>query len=105
MIRVDVQASINTHLGGPGVCALMAPNLTITLPTWNEWPEKHPIMIKDMTGGTPNCTIVAAGFYDASGSLISPGLIDGQPSAMLLNPYEELTFEPYQGGNTWTIGD
>jgi hypothetical protein len=95
MIRVDVKAFINTHLGGPGICTLMAPGLTITLPVWKDWPEKHSIMVKDMTGANPNCTIVAAG----------NGLIDGQPSVTMTIGYEELTFEPYDGGNTWTIGD
>ena len=95
MIRQDVQAFVNTHLGGPGMCTLMAPGLTITLPTWADWPEKGNIKVKDMTGTSPSCTIVAAG----------NGLIDGQPSVTLSQAYEELTFEPFQGGNTWTIGD
>ena len=95
MIRVDVNAFINTNLGGPGVCALMAPNLTITLPTWNQWPEKESIKVKDMTGNPPNCTIVAAG----------NGTIDGQASVTMNIAYEELTFEPFEGGNTWLIGD
>ena len=105
MIRIDVKAFVNTNLGGPGVCVLMAPNLTITLPTWGQWPEKESIMIKDMTGANPNCTVVAAGLHDALGNVISPGLIDGQPSTLMTNAYEELTFEPFDGGNTWTIGD
>jgi hypothetical protein len=93
MIRTDVQAFIDTHLGGPGTCAVMAPNLNIVLPTWTTWPEKDSVEVKDMTGSNPNCTITAAG----------NGLIDGQPSVTLNNAYESLTFEPYQAGNTWTI--
>jgi hypothetical protein len=93
MIRVDVQASSNTNLGGPGVCALMVSGLRIVLPTWNNWPDKEHIIVKDMTGANPNCTVTAAG----------NGLIDGQASVTLTNAYESLTFEPFEGGNTWTI--
>jgi hypothetical protein len=93
MIRQDVQAFINTHIGAPGTCYVMAPNLTITLPTWTDWPEKEPVIVKDMTGSNPNCTIVAAG----------NGLIDGQPSVILNQANESLTLDPYQGGNTWAI--
>ena len=93
MIRQDVQAFIDTHLGGPGTCAVMAANITITLPTWTAWPEKQSIIIKDMTGSNPNCNIVAAG----------NGLIDGQASVTLNQAYESLTLDPFQGGNTWTI--
>jgi hypothetical protein len=93
MIRQDVEAFINTHLGGPGVCIIMAPNLMITLPTWSQWPEKGSITVKDMTGANPNCTVVAAGL----------GLVDGQGSVTLTRPYESLTFDPFEGGNTWVI--
>jgi hypothetical protein len=93
MIRTDVEAFVNTHLGGPGTCTVMAANLTITLPTWSSWPEKDPIIVKDMTGSNPNCTVVAAG----------NGLIDGQLSVTLNEPHESLTLKPFQGGNTWEI--
>jgi len=92
-IRIYVKAFVDTHLSGPGVCTLMAPNLTITLPTWTTWAEKDSIEIKDMTGSNPNCTVVAAG----------NGLIDGQTSTTLTNAYESLTFDPFEGGNTWTL--
>ena len=93
MIRQDVEVFVDTHLSGPGVCALMAAGLTITLPTWTDWPEKLSIKVKDMTGSNPNCTVVAAG----------NGLIDGQTSTTLTNAYESLTFDPFEGGNTWTL--
>ena len=93
MIKQYVKAFINTHMGGPGIVTLWAPNLTITLPTWGDWPEKEHIIVKDMTGSPPNCTVVAAG----------NGLIDGQISATLNIANESLTFEPLDGGNTWTL--
>jgi hypothetical protein len=93
MIPQDVKAFVDTHLGAPGTCTVMAIDLTITLPTWTDWPEKVSITVKDGTGVNPNCMIVAAG----------NGLIDGKPSVHLNQEHESMTFEPDKGGNTWTI--
>ena len=94
MIRQDVDAYTDTHLGGPGTCTVRAANLTITLPTWNTWVEKGSIEVKDATGANPECMVVAGG----------NGLIDGKASIELKQAYGNMTFSPSDGGNNWTVG-
>ena len=93
MIRTNAKIYASATLSGPGTYQLMAANLTVTLPTWLQWPELGSIIIKDGTGSNPNCTVLAAG----------GGTIDGQSSASMTVAYESLTFNPFLHGNTWTL--
>jgi hypothetical protein len=93
MIRQDLDAYTDIHPGGPGTCTIRSPNLTITLPTWTNWPEKDSITVKDVTGANPDCMIVAGG----------NGLIDGKLSVTLTQAHGSMTFAPSDGGNNWTV--
>lgn len=94
MSRTNLIVSTNYTVSGPGTYGVNATGVTITLPTWTQWTDISSVKIKDLTGNSnPNITIVPW----------TGGTIDGQSSIVINQAYESLTFDPFLGGNTWTI--
>ncbi len=82
---------------GPGLYLISAPGLTITLESFVPWAAGDLITIKDMTGSSPNITVVPS----IVGGLT--GTIDGLTSKTLTVAYEALEFRPWLGGNRWIV--
>jgi len=89
----NMQVSASQTANNPGTYGVITPGVTLTLPNWGGWWTGGSWKVKDLTGvANPNITVVATG-----------GTIDGKASVTLLHAYESLTFDPFLGGDTWTI--
>jgi hypothetical protein len=95
MIPQYATINVSTSTFGPGSYIVTKPNITITLETWLNWPDRSAsIVVKDQTGSnSPNITIIAS----------NGGTIDNGASIVIANKNESLRFVPSTNGNNYVV--
>jgi hypothetical protein len=94
--RINAALSASTTISGPGTYGVTTAGVTISLANWTNWSDLSSVKVKDLTGvSNPNITVQA---FPGGG-----GTIDGQPSIVISQAFESLSFAPFLNGNQWVI--